>query len=306
MSDIFLKIEELTKDVSLKSHYAALSLRYRTAEDKTLRSTQENLAYLACRMPATFAACSEVFKRLKEVVPAFEAKSMLDVGSGPATCVLAFLEHCKAPEIVTMVEHDDAFIGFAKQFLEESAFGSHWQYDLPKQGAFDLVSSSYMLSELSADLRDEMVQAMARLATSCIVLIDTGTPHGYNTLMRARDYLIEQNFTVLAPCPHNKPCPLAAPDWCHFSVRLPRSRLHRQLKGAELGYEDEKFCYLIASKTLTRDRDYERILAPPLKRTGHSHLKLCMPDGSLCQTIVSKKMKERYQLVKKSDWGDRL
>lgn len=306
MSTIFSKIEELTQDVSLKSHYAALSLRYRTAEDKTIRTTQENLAYLACRMPATFAACCEVFKRLKEVVPGFEAKSMLDVGSGPSTCVLAFMEYCKAPEIVTMVEHDDAFIGYAKQFLAGSTSACAWQRDLPKQGSFDLVSSSYMLSELPSDVRDEMVQAMARLCSSCVVLVDTGTPHGYNTLMKARDYLIEQQFTILAPCPHNKPCPIVGPDWCHFSVRLPRSRLHRQLKGAELGYEDEKFCYLIASKTDIRDRDYERILTPPLKRTGHAHLKLCMPDGSICQTIISKKMKERYQQVKKSDWGDRL
>lgn len=305
MNDIFLKIEELTQNVSLKSHYAALSMRYRTQEDKTLRSTQENLAYLACRMPATFAACLEVFKRLKEVVPEFEAKSMLDIGSGPATCVLAFLEYCKAPELITMVEHDDAFVGFARQFLE-GASGCSWQHQVPKQGSFDLVTSSYMLSELPAEVRDQMVQQMASLATSCLVLIDTGTPHGYNTLMKARDYLIEQKYTILAPCPHNKPCPLVGPDWCHFSVRLPRSRLHRQLKGAELGYEDEKFSYLIASKNLVPDRSYERILSPPLRRTGHAHLKLCMPDGSLSQTIVSKKMKERYQQVKKADWGDRL
>ena len=124
--------------------------------------------------------------------------------------------------------------------------------------------------------------------------------------MQARDVLIEQQYTILAPCPHNKPCPLTAPDWCHFSVRLARSRLHRQLKDAELGYEDEKFCYLIASKSLVRDTDYDRILANPLKRSGHVHLKLCTHDGLLSQTIVSKKAKERYNRAKKADWGDRI
>ncbi len=306
MNNIFLQIEELTQHVSLKSHYAALSNRYRTQQDKTLQSDQENLAYLACRMPATYAACCEVVKRLKEVTPSFEPKSVLDVGSGPATCVLALLEYCSAPEAITMVEHDPAFIDFAKKFLSESLSKCAWHRELPKAGTFDLVCSSYMLSELNEEDRDQMIEGMVQRTSSTILLLDTGTPHGYNTLMKAREYLIEQKFTVLAPCSHNKPCPIVGPDWCHFSVRLSRSRLHRQLKGAELGYEDEKFCYLIASKDLMRDRDYERILTQPLKRSGHAHLKLCMPDGSINETIVSKKTKERYQQVKKADWGDRL
>jgi ribosomal protein RSM22 (predicted rRNA methylase) len=306
MSNIFLKIDELTQGVSLKAHYAALSHRYRTQQDKALANNEENLAYLACRMPATFAVCCEVFKRLKEIAPTFTPQSMLDVGSGPATCVLALLEHYAVPEILTMVEPDHAFVGYAKQFLEENLKKCAWQSKLPDSGTFDLVTSSYMLSELDIDTQDEMLETMVSRAASTIALVDTGTPHGYTRLIRARDYLIQQNFTILAPCPHNKPCPIVGPDWCHFSVRLARSRLHRQLKNAELGYEDEKFCYIIASRDLQREREYERILAHPLKRTGHMHIKLCMPDGSLCNTIVSKKTKERYQLAKKSDWGDAL
>ncbi len=306
MSNIFLKIDELTQDVSLKSHYAALSHRYRNEQDKTLQNTQENLAYIACRMPATFAVCSEVFKRLKEIAPNFAPKSILDVGSGPATCVLALFEYYDIPEIITLVERDQAFVGYAKQFLHDVINKCTWQTKLPEAQKFDLVTSSYMLSELDIGMQDQMLATMIECTSDCIMLVDTGTPHGYSRLIRARDYLIEQKFTILAPCPHNNACPIIAPDWCHFSVRLSRSRLHRQLKDAELGYEDEKFCYLIASKTMVREHEYERILAPPLKRTGHMHLKLCMPDGSLCNTIASKKMKERYQKAKKSDWGDAL
>lgn len=205
MSTLFSLIDELTSNMSLKSHYASLSHRYRFGQDKTLQSNEENLAYIACRMPATYAACCEVFKRLKEVVPHFEPKSMLDVGSGPATAVLALAEHVKTPDIVTMVEPDQAFVALAKKFITLVDSSCAWQERLPQTGAFDLVTSSYMLSELEPSTRDEMIKDLMRLCSSCIVLIDTGTPHGYETLMQARDVLIEQQYTILAPCPHNKP-----------------------------------------------------------------------------------------------------
>ena len=39
-----------------------------------------------------------------------------------------------------------------------------------------------------------------------------------------------------------------APDWCHFTQRLPRSRAHKQIKGAELPFEDEKFSYVALTR----------------------------------------------------------
>ena len=298
MESIFLQIEELVQDLSLREHYAALSKRYRTEQNKQLASYEEHLAYLASRMPATFAACSEVFSRLDEVAAGFSPKSMLDIGSGPGTCVLAFPG---SVEQVTMVEINEQFVAFAKKFLSTKAASCRWQSQIPQGEKFDLVTSSYMLSELH-NLQEMLVlieQAVGEMA----VLIDTGTPHGYQTLMQARDYFIKMGYTILAPCPHNGPCPM---PWCHFSVRLPRSRLHRHMKGGSLGYEDEKFCYLIASKSYKRASSYDRIVKPPLHRSGHTHLTLCTHEGILREEVVSKKTKERYKAAKKAEWGDTL
>ena len=297
MSDFFQQIQELVSNKKLQKAYETLSARYRFESDKELQTDDELLAYMVCRMPATFAVCCEVFKRLKEVMPSITPKSVLDVGSGPATAILALLEAFDALDTVTMCEKVPGFIDYARMFLSDKINGT-WCRELPEDESFDLVIASYMLSEQKDD---SMLEKIESLASSCIVFIDTGTPQGYSTLMKARDYLIANGWYIRAPCPHQKACPL---DWCHFSCRLPRTRLHKQVKGTSLGYEDEKFCYLIASKDA--GPTYDRIVSTPLKRSGHVHVRLCTSQGREEDTLISKKMGIRYKQAKKAEWGDML
>lgn len=82
-----------------------------------------------------------------------------------------------------------------------------------------------------------------------MVLIEPGTPEGYLRIREARGQLIDAGMTVAAPCPHDGTCPIeVGQDWCHFSARVSRSSLHRQVKGGSLPYEDEKFSYVAATR----------------------------------------------------------
>ncbi|TGT92956.1 methyltransferase type 11, partial [bacterium M00.F.Ca.ET.163.01.1.1] len=83
---------------------------------------------------------------------------------------------------------------------------------------------------------------------------------------------------VLAPCPHEAPCPLNPPDWCHFSRRVARSRLHRLAKDADVPWEDEKFIYVAASRQPAVSRA-ARVIAPPKSGSGKVSMKLCDADG---------------------------
>ena len=99
------------------------------------------------------------------------------------------------------------------------------------------------------------------------------------------------------------PCPLAAPDWCHFAARVERSSLHRRIKEGALGYEDEKYSYV----ALTRDPVLpaaSRVLRRPVHHPGLIELQLCTPDG-IAPLRVTKRDREAFRAARKADWGGR-
>jgi len=94
----------------------------------------------------------------------------------------------------------------------------------------------------------------------------------------------------------------SARDWCHFSQRLGRTALHRRLKSGELGYEDEKFSYVVASKLPAR-KAAARIVRHPAVRKGYVELQLCAPDGLRSET-VARSQGEEYKRARKAKWGE--
>src|SRR5258708_32750813 len=91
----------------------------------------------------------------------------------------------------------------------------------------DIAIASYVLGELTADQRVVLVGVLMKCAPA-VVLIEPGTPAGYARIIGARAALIDDGFTIAAPCPHDLEGPmLERGDWCHFAARLERSRRHR-------------------------------------------------------------------------------
>jgi ribosomal protein RSM22 (predicted rRNA methylase) len=122
-------------------------------------------------------------------------------------------------------------------------------------------------------------------------------------MMTFRGHLIGLGATILAPCPHDRPCPMRD-DWCHFAVRLPRSAAHRAAKGAKRGFEDEKFTYVVAVRAEDPDRGVPRVLRHPLVRPGHIRFRLCAQDG--LQEVTVARSDPGYRTARKLSWGDRF
>jgi ribosomal protein RSM22 (predicted rRNA methylase) len=268
-------------------------------------SKNQYLAYLAVRMPATYAVALKVFTLLNEYP--FSIRSYLDLGAGPGTATIAASVLFPNLEKVTLIEQDKEFLKISKQLLEnknESIF-FEWQEASLENASFpssDLVAACYSLGELGSKERLFTLDKMWQQSTQAVVIIEPGTPRGYETILEARENLIKKGALILAPCPHQASCPLEKPDWCHFSEKLDRSPLHRRTKSASLGFEEEKYAYILASHHPFQ-RSFARVLRPPLKRSGHVILDLCAQDGVKRKTF-SKRDGDLYRQGRDVQWGE--
>jgi ribosomal protein RSM22 (predicted rRNA methylase) len=70
-------------------------------------------------------------------------------------------------------------------------------------------------------------------------------------------------------------------------------------------WEDEKFIYLAASR-LPGARSAARIIAPPHGGSGRVTLKLCRPDGTAGERLISRRDGAAFKAACRADWGDTL
>lgn len=255
-------------------------------------------AYLAYRAPATYAAAAAVFRQVSLQRRDWRPQSLLDIGAGPGIAAWAARETWPSLEELTLVEIEPEMVAAGRDLLPEARWLAA---DVSAaSGQADLVVASYVLGELA-----DVPGTAARLwqhAADTVAFVEPGTPDGYRRTLVARQSVLDAGGFTVAPCPHDQQCPLPADDWCHFSVRLPRSKLHRRAKGVDLGYEDEKFSYAVLSRELV-SKARARIIRHPQIRSGHVHLVTSEPDGIHSRT-VSRKHGQAYRDAKDAAWGD--
>ncbi|HET7910941.1 MAG TPA: small ribosomal subunit Rsm22 family protein, partial [Pseudolabrys sp.] len=169
----------------------------------------------------------------------------------------------------------------------------------------DLVTLAYVLNELAPEARQAVLERLWRQTADTLIIVEPGTPAGWQRILAARRQLIEAGAYVIAPCSHANECPLQPPDWCHFARRVARSRLHRQAKGADVPWEDEKFSYVAVSRKPTAATG-ARVIARPRKASGRVTLKLCRPDGSAGEQPFSRRDGAPFKHAWRSDWGSSL
>jgi ribosomal protein RSM22 (predicted rRNA methylase) len=268
-------------------------------------------AYLLTRLPATFAVLSRVFAEVKLRAPETRIESMLDLGSGPGAAMWAAAEQFSALNRAMLVEIDADWIGTGMQLSHRCRHhavrdGNWINADLNKMpaGKFDLVVASYVMNELRpAEIGAATRQAWERTGKA-LIFVEPGTPSGFAHIRAIRDELISLGAHMVAPCPHANACPMAANDWCHFAQRVQRTSAHRMAKGAELGYEDEKYSYVVFAREPVK-LPAARIVRHPCKHSGHIEFELCTAEGLKRETL-SKKHGDRYKEARKLEWGETL
>lgn len=138
---------------------------------------------------------------------------------------------------ITVVERSEKAFQFGKRCLEASQ-SSDVEISLerltsvPKQREFDFVLAANVLNEIpqkhQANTLNVLVDAMSSEKPSLMLLLEPGQESHAKRLSELRDQLLSgpalHSKHILAPCPHNKPCPLGPKmnrtDWCWFRSKF--------------------------------------------------------------------------------------
>jgi len=315
---------------SLTAGVQRLMAAYRSGDvpaTPVVASAKDAAAYAVYRMPATAAATALALQQTRLSLPGWTPATLLDFGAGTGSVAWAVADQLPSIGAMTLLEQSADAIALGRAIARASAtpvlHAATWQpWQLPDGAAAaaredppsaDLATASYVLGELTEAQQAALVVLAARAAPA-VVLVEPGTPAGHRRILAARSKLLDTGYVVAAPCPHQRRCPLETEgDWCHFGARLPRSALHRQAKGAELAYEDEKFSYIAAVRrpalrepASARERaPYGRIVRRPQQRKGLVTLDLCAADGTIRRELVSKSQGAAYREARRSSWGQR-
>jgi ribosomal protein RSM22 (predicted rRNA methylase) len=293
-----------------------LSERYRTHHARMtghfLQSEEDVTAYLVYRLPATFTAISAVLREVRDRKPDLEPRSLLDIGAGPGTAAWAAAEVWPSLHRVTMMENDARMIRVGTRLVAHSRAAavrdSTWvQGDVSaprKDEPADITIAAYLVGELRTDVRGEFIRRLWDCTAGDCIIVEPGTPRGFDLIREATVALASAGAYIVAPFPHDWQCTEGPEDWCHFSERVPRTRLHRSTKDATLSYEDEKYAYVAASR-IPGQPIAARVIRHPQVRSGHVRLVLCSAQG-VKHTVVTRSDREAYRKAKALSWGSAI
>lgn len=289
-----------------------LSMRYRGEVRDGRAHLSDDIAaraYLAVRMPATYAAVRASLDAVAQLRPDFAPQSLLDAGAGPCTALFAARDCWPSLLEATLIESSAAIRRWGDALLTSFPLRrADWLASDIASGTaphepHDLVLLSYVLDELEPTSIAPLIDRLWQATGDTMVVVEPGTPAGWSRILSVRNRLIEAGAHIAAPCPHALACPLNAPDWCHFSRRVARSRMHRRIKSADVPWEDEKFIYIAASRHPAVSVS-ARVIAPVLAKGGTVTLKLCEKTGDAHRHMLSKRDGEAFRRARRLAWGD--
>ncbi len=277
---------------NLKLSYSEISRNYRQQQYKELNKDQV-LAYAIGRMPATYSVINYVIQKFLNKYKLFS--NVLDIGSGCGSLAIALLDK---NVIYTALEKSTSMINMFKILLGEDikVFQQDiYSYNIKNQ--YEAIFASYCVNEMKD--KEFVLKKIFDLSSRYVFIIEPGTPIGYSNIISAKKVAKEKGFHSILPCSMDI-CHLKNKDWCHFSIRVQRNKIHTNIKRGSLPYEDEKFSYVIFSKNRLDDILHNTIIKRPIRKSGHSIFDVCTQNGIKRLILSNKSIKQKLY------WGDEI
>jgi ribosomal protein RSM22 (predicted rRNA methylase) len=220
-------------------------------------------AYVAGFVLTNAAKVAHCLAQHLDLLPGEGPLTILDVGCGPGTAILAASEflarHRPGQEVRFVgVEANRDILNVARELSKDVFPRQHraeWVAgdienlsSLVGEKRFDVAIAANALNETPAPAR---VCRGVLEKSDALIVIDPALKETARGLMALRDHLIENgDVRVVAPCLHQKPCPMLRAndrDWCHFYIEWDRLELaeamdratgldHRYLKLAYMAF----------------------------------------------------------------------
>uniref|UniRef100_A0A0C9R8C4 METTL17_1 protein n=1 Tax=Fopius arisanus TaxID=64838 RepID=A0A0C9R8C4_9HYME len=319
--------EEIDKAVSGRAlRLLRVNVQYNSSAIKY--DSYTSILYMMARSAPDYSIIYKIFHEIKSRDDGFEAKNLLDFGSGIGTvswaaaefwptslkeqvCIDASTDISELAEKLVKYAEPKIHGIFHRQFLPVTP--------LPR---FDIVVSAFTLFELpDRKSRLQAILALWRKTENYLVLVEQGTHAGFKIINEARDlilHLIESSSKreddpqgyIFSPCPHEFKCPKISVDNgipCNFQA----SYIPLSLKDARITRK-ERYSYVVfkkGGKCLDENEEkWSRVIQPTLVRSRHAICRMCVPNGELMEVVFSKGKHERplYYCARSSEWGDRL
>ena len=298
------------KPNELRERARELSKRYLAGSAEGGRVVNDDAlaaAYAAVRMPATYGAVRAAASLMRKNYEG-EFEDMLDAGAGTGTAYLAVREALGVSR-ATLVEREEAMLKLARKFCKaggaEAEFVSADLASFTPDRKYDLVTASYVFNEMSEPERNAALDKLFAATGKVLLIVEPGTPYHFELQCKIRSYLRAKGAKLFSPCPEGAVCGIEEGDWCHFSVRVPRGKLHKFLKGGDAPYEDEKFTYSAFRFDGADNACSARVLRHPVISKGRADLTLCTKEG-VVEVAVRKQDGAPWKTARKLEAGDKF
>jgi ribosomal protein RSM22 (predicted rRNA methylase) len=243
------------------------------------------------------------------LIPRKDAMSILDLGTGPGTSVLA-------ASLFFAGRYPDKTIGFAGVEQNRSAltrahelfkmlgppnhsFESATKQVVPgtldvilKDHRFDIVITANLMNEIGEEegyrlCREIMAGHLSE--NGALLIIDPALKETTRPLLALRDRLVGEGLArVAAPCLHQDGCPMLAAsgrDWCHFYIDWDCPEYLERLDALSgMDHRHLKMSYFVftrESRVTSHELRKWRVVSSPLVSKGKRELVLCGDNGKL-------------------------
>ena len=295
----------------LSKHYRAAAA---ASEQPLPLGAPQALGYAALIMPATYAQLRGAMAATAARIPGWAPTTLLDLGSGPGTALWAATAQWPSLRSLTAWEREPAFIVLGRTLARESATAAvrdtRWErVDLRHPGPrrsqrYDLVVLGHVLNELPPEVQRAVVAYAWELTAGVVLIVEPGTPAAFAVVRAARDQLLAAGARTIAPCAHDRPCPLAN-DWCHFPPRLIRPDFQRRARGAPSQWEDSNFASAAMARFAPARPIWGRVIREPISTKAYAEVTISGREG-IARYRALKRYRAAFRLVKGLAWGAAL